>query len=407
MGLYASLRRVTGFAARPEQDPMGDRIALAVERDQGFVDDTWQIVPRPLTLDMALSVPAVRRGLNLIAGTIGGLPLVRWRGVTRLDAGYLDQPEAFRPYSVTMAATIRDLLTRRYAWWRVAARDWTGFPSSVIRLDPEYVSVQHVWGTDEVMSQQAQYKGVPVSPGDLICFEGPDEGLLFHGRAEILTALALEAAASRYAAPEMPTGVLQQNGSYGLTEPEIDALLDRWERSRRRHATAYLNEGVQYLPVVRSTAAEMQLVEAREECALQIARLLGLPPRYMAVTSGDSMTYSTLESERRDLVDLTLSPYINAVQGRLSMADRNGTPRGQEVKFSLHAFTRGEPLERAQRYNLLIPLGVMDAKEARLEEDLPGAITQLPPKELPELGPSQIPPQRPEIVPADQQGAIA
>jgi HK97 family phage portal protein len=349
--------------------------------------------PFTLTRQVALQVPAVRRGVNLLAGAIGSLPLVRWRDRMQIPGGQLlEQPEEYRPYCRTIAATVRDLILNQYAWWLVVQRDrTTGFPARIVRLEPEYVSVQHQYGTDQIDSQFATYKGRPVEPGDLICFEGPDEGLLVHGREAIMTALALESAAQRYASPEVPTGVLRQEGQYGLTDPEVDALLDRWESSRRNRATAYLNAGVSYTSV-QSSATDLQLVEAREESALQICRHLGIPPRYLAVSSGDSMTYSTIESERRDLVELTLAPLLNSIEQRLSMSDANGSARGQSVRFSLDDFLRGVPLERAQRYSALIPLGVMTADEARTVEDLDGP-APLPPA-LPE-NPSPAAPTTP------------
>ncbi|MCF2526941.1 phage portal protein [Yinghuangia soli] len=381
--------------------PLDQLITRAIEAGPPGADDAWSAfaggaVPRAL----ALQVPAVRRAVSLIGNTIGTLPLVRWRGTDQLDGTpFLDQPEGFRCRYNTMAATVGDLVLHRYAWWRVLRRDYLGWPLEVVRLEPEYVSVQRLFGTDEVERVYATYRGREVPPDDLICFEGPDEGLLQLGRGEILTALALEAAANRYASPTMPTGVLKQRGQYGLTDDEIDALLTKWETSRRARTTAYLNEGIEYDPVAASPA-ELQLVEGREESAVQIARLCGIPPRYMNVTAGDSMTYSTLESERRDLIELTLTPYMEPITGRLSMSDRNGSPRGVRVGFSLETFGRGAPLDRAQRYATLIPLGVMSVQEARdAEDDLTGAAPR--PRPVPAEPQNEAMPVQPRRV-ADQ-----
>jgi hypothetical protein len=305
----------------------------------GVVYGPYGALPRAL----ALRVPAVRRAANLIAGTISTFPLERWRDTAKLPPGQiLTAPEDYRPYSRTMFAVVRDLLFYPYAWLQVTERDYYGFPKRVRWLDPEYVSFERRFGTAEVSEVFAFYQSREIPMGDLICFEGPDEGLLVYGREAILTALMAEAAAKRYASPEIPTGYLKQEGNYTLEKGEIRELLAEWQKSRLEFATGYLNAGVDYKSV-QSTAADLQLVEAREECALQISRHTGLPARYMFVKSGDSMTYSNIAEERRDLVDLCLSPFMASITGRLSMPDRNGSPFGQSVKFSSDAFVLGVP----------------------------------------------------------------
>jgi hypothetical protein len=336
-------------------------------------------LPGMIAEDVALSIPAVRRGVNVIAGAICTFALDRWRGDLKIDPGsFLEFPENYRPYPRTMFDTARSLVLYPYAWWQVVERNRAGFPSRVRWLDPAYVSFSHVFGTAEFESEYAFYKAKRVPVGDLICFEGLDQGLLCYGRTTILTALALEMAANRYASPEIPTGYLKQEGMYEITEGESDDLLDRWERSRRRRNTAYLNAGLSYNSV-QSTAAELQLVEGREQSARQVARLLNIPFRYMGVDSGNSMTYSNIASERADFVDLCLAPYMAAITGRLSMPDRNGSPRGQRVQFDLDAFLRGAPADRVARSKTLVELGVMTRDEARALEGLPGPAPALQP----------------------------
>jgi phage portal protein BeeE len=46
------------------------------------------------------------------------------------------------------------------------------------------------------------------------------------------------------------------------------------------------------------------------------------------------------------------------------------TVRGQYVSFDLDDFLRGNPLERAEIYSKLIPLGVMTVDEVRRDEEM-------------------------------------
>lgn len=320
-------------------------------------------MPRPL----AKTVPAVRRGLSVISGAVASMPLTRRRGLDVLPAGQLlEQPEVDRPYVNTMIDTVEDLACGQYAWWLVVAREYTGFPARVVRLEPEYVQVETEPGTDEVLRTYATYRGSPVPVEDLIRFEGPDAGLLVYGADTIATALSLEASARRYSEPEVPTGVIESTSDYQLNETEVDAFLLRWETARRARNTAFL-QNAKYAPVF-STPEQMQMVQSREENALQIARHLNLPPRYVSTASGDSNTYTNVTAERRELVELSLQPYMSAIEQRLSMSDRNGSPRGQTVRFDLDAFLRPTPQERAEIYSKTIPLGVTTVQEARENE---------------------------------------
>lgn len=320
-------------------------------------------MPRPI----AKTVPAVRRGLSVISGSVASMPLTRRRGLELLPAGtLLEQPEINRPYVNTMINTVEDLACGQFAWWLVVEREFTGFPSRVVRLEPEYVQVETEPGTDEVVRTFATYRGSPVKVEDLIRFEGPDEGLLVFGADTIATALSLEASARRYSEPEVPTGVIESESEYQMEQDEIDKFLLGWEQARRARNTAFL-QNAKYNPVF-STPEQMQMVQSREENALQVSRHLNLPPRYVSTASGDSQTYTNVTAERRELVELSLQPYMSAIEQRLSMSDRNGSPRGQVVRFDVDAFLRPTPQERADIYQKLVPLGVTTVNEARENE---------------------------------------
>lgn len=330
-------------------------------------------IPRKL----AKTVPAVRRGLAVTCGAIASMPLVRRRGLDIIPRGpLLEQPEAHRAYVNTIIDTVEDLVCGQYAWWLVLARDYTGYPAQCVRLEPEYVQVEHEPGTDEVVRTYATYRGSEVPAGDLIRFEGPDEGLLVFGAEAIVTALSLEASSRRYSEPEVPTGVIESTSDYQLQADEVDDLLAKWERDRRMRNTAFL-QNAKYNPIF-STPEQMQLVQSREENALQIARHLNLPPRYVSTASGDSNTYTNVTAERRELVELSLQPYMSAIEQRLSMPDRNGSPRGQTIRFDVDAFLRPTPQERAEIYGTLVPLGVTTVAEAREQERGTAAPTTAP-----------------------------
>ena len=113
--------------------------------------------------------------------------------------------------------------------------------------------------------------------------------------------------------------------------------------------------------------AKLQLNEARQYVALELCRAAGLPA-WFASAEQTSMTYSNAISERRSLVDFSLRPVLTAIEQRLSMPDFVGA--GNEIRYDLDDFLRGNPLERAQVYEILNRIGAMSADEIREEEDM-------------------------------------
>jgi HK97 family phage portal protein len=112
----------------------------------------------------------------------------------------------------------------------------------------------------------------------------------------------------------------------------------------------------------------MALVEARMATAQELARAAGIPPWYLGVDAGSSMTYQNVGNSRRDLLDFALMPYIVSIEQRLSLSDI--LVQREQVKFDLTDFLRSSPIERAQLYQALVPLGILTPDEVRRLEDL-------------------------------------
>jgi HK97 family phage portal protein len=339
-----------------------------------------------LTKTLAMKVPAVRRAVRVLADAVASMPLTAWRGLQPVPtSSFLRQPEDWRPLAATLRETVTDLIFHSEAWWKVQARDFTGHPLVAVRLDPAYVTVTRVPGSSEIERIYATYKGYPVEPADLMRFDGPDEGVLKLGTVEIWTALRLELAAQTYADPEVPSGYLTNTGEYRLTPDERTAILAEWRAARRRGSTAFFDANLSY-EFIQAMPDQLQLVQGREESAAQIARLMNIPPHYVGAKSGSSMTYSTVAAQRRDLVDLSLAPYIQAIDGRLSMSDRNGSPLGQTVRLDRSDLLRSDAREDAEIGEILIRSGQSTVNEQRARRGLPPLSTPAPASTAPDAG---------------------
>jgi phage portal protein BeeE len=113
--------------------------------------------------------------------------------------------------------------------------------------------------------------------------------------------------------------------------------------------------------------AKLQLNEARQYVALELARACNLPA-YFVSAEATSMTYSNAISERRSLIDFSMKPILTAIEQRLSMPDFISSTT--EIRFSLDEFLRSDALQRAQVYEILNRIGAMSVEQIREEEDL-------------------------------------
>lgn len=346
-----------------------------------------------VTREQAMSIPAVRRGRAIIAGTIGTLPLIALRQsqgvdgqlvpdapVQRVRRSLLEQPDPAVTRQFTLTWTVDDLIFYGVSWWRVLARDAQGYPSNGERIARSRITLdQH--------RRQALIDGVPVANRDIVRIDGPDEGLLAVARAgganPLLTALKLEAAAQRYADLDVPVGVLRDTGTVPgkeLTDDEIDELLEAWESARRRRRTGYVGRSLEY-QATQFNAEQLQLTQARQHAAAEIARLLNLEAAALNAPGATGMTYTNTEATRRGRID-SLAPYLEAIAQRLSLGD--ATPRGQRVAFDTQGYIRGDESERVTQATAAAGRPVLTVSEARdryfdlppapeLEQDPPAA----------------------------------
>ena len=319
----------------------------------------------------ALSVPACARGRNIIVGTAASLELhvKRKFDETRVEPTptIISQPDKNMPTAVVYGMTAENLLFHGVAYWQIKEIDpATGRPSQIRWIDAPRVS-QVLDSTGEiVIGYQLEAQRLPDNGiGSLIQFTGIDpDGVLNRGGRTLRTAAALERAVFNYAETPTPSVVLKAN--VPMDANKATAILNAWKQARQTKGTAFLSDNVD-MQSVGFNAADLQLTEAREYLAKEIARLMNIPAYYLDAST-NTMTYSNVTAERRALLDFSLRPLLTAIEQRLSMDDI--TVSTQYVEYDLDDFLRGNPLERADVYSKLIPLGVLTVEEAREEEDL-------------------------------------
>ena len=324
------------------------------------------------TRQEAMEVPSVARARSIICGTAASLPL---RSFNKINGAQIDgrtilsQPDPALPTAVVMSWTFDDLVFYDVAYWQVLELSpEDNRPTRARRIDPQRVSY-HTEGANNVIINGFWVDGmqVPMSGvGSLIVFYGLGTGgILTRAGRTIKTALDLEKAVSRMAEEPNPAMYIKNSG-VDLPASQVSALLSNWKAARAQRSTAYLSGNLE-VGTFGFDASQMELSANRMNTATEIARLMNIPAWYLNAESTSS-TYSNTLQERRSLIDLSLMPFLIAVEQRLSMDDI--TPSTQRVRFEIEEYLRGTALERIEVTGRMLELGLIDINEARQMEGL-------------------------------------
>lgn len=318
----------------------------------------------------AMSVPSVSRAKGIICSTVASLPkeqYVKSTGAHLEPNRCINQPDARIPGAVVYSWLSFDIWARGagygiinslYADGRI--QDW-----SYVAYDR--VSPQFNNNMTEITGYMVDGKPVPLSGvGSIIYFPGLDEGFFNRAGRTIRACMYMERAVEKYAKTPVPATILKSTGA-NLTAERIKTLVSSFNRSRQDgDSTAFLNADID-LQVLGFDPSKLQLAEARQYIALEIARAAGIPAYFLSAEP-NSMTYSNAISERKSLVDFSLRPVLIAIEQRLSQPDF--VPAGTVIRHDLDDFLRGDPLQRAQVYEILNRIGAMSVEQIQEEEDL-------------------------------------
>jgi phage portal protein BeeE len=122
-----------------------------------------------------------------------------------------------------------------------------------------------------------------------------------------------------------------------MSSDELGEQSAKWNQARLTNTTAALNKYLRYEPIA-SDPERMQLVAARTYQALEMARLVDVPPYLVGAPAGTGMTYQNAEQARSDLIDFGALPYIGCIEQTLGGPDV--VPRGNAIRLDTNAWLR-------------------------------------------------------------------
>jgi len=289
----------------------------------------------------AMSLATVSRSRDLLASVISCMPLQMYgemfdnvtgemEQIDLAPRSWLRQPDPGVTYNFLMAWTLDDLLFYGRAFWAITARTQDGFPSAFTRLPAGSISTNDQAGPVFFgPSNEIYFAGQQLPTADVVQFLSPIQGIIYSSAQTIATALKVEESRYNMARTSLPSGILKQTGGEPLSATELADIGAAFNQARLSSQTAVLNEFLSYEPS-NATPDKMLMIESAQYSALDLARLCGVPPYLVGVSTG-AYAYTSSEQSRADLYIFGVKPYADCIASTLSM--NNVLPRGTYVKF--------------------------------------------------------------------------
>ena len=326
------------------------------------------IIPR-LSRKDAMSVPSIARARNLLCGTTASIPLEYYKtstGEVIAPPRWIKQLSKSQPSFITLSWIVDSLLFYGVSYLLVTDRySEDGRPANF-----EWVANTRVTFTTDLYNihvTQYYIDASPVDMNDIVTIQGFDEGVLERGGRTIQSAIDVERAAGVNSANPQPAGYLRNNGA-DLPPNEVQGLLSAWKRGAQSNSTRYLTSTLEYNAVAFSPR-DMMYQDAIRSLSTQIARLTNIPAYLLSSEDNQSMTYSNVQDERKQFYALSIEPYIQAIQSRLSMDDISTA--GHEVRFAVSdTFLKQDPLTELAVIEKMLSLGLISTEQAMEMTDL-------------------------------------
>jgi HK97 family phage portal protein len=318
--------------------------------------------------ETALGVPAIFRGVTLIADAIGALPLHSYRNgkLVKPTPQILVRPNPPETRMETISAMAASLIMHGNYIAVLGEPGANGLPDSFYPVSPDRVHVQRergriIYKIDDRTYDQSEILHIKnfSMPGSVV-----GVGLLATQKQGIGKSIAINEYAARYFdGGVVPTAVLK-SANPDLTQEEADAMKSSWMSmySGRNRAPVVMNSSTEF-QVLSNNAQESQLLESQVNDLTTASNMLGLPAYYLGSPNA-SRTYSNVEQENLQLVRWSIQPIAQRIEEALS----DLLVRGQQAKFNYDSLLRTDTLSRYQAHAIAIGSGFLTVDEVRAME---------------------------------------
>ena len=366
------------------EPPVEERAITAIEGYWPDVSDGPTALGH-VSVSRAMALPAVFACIRILADTIASLPPVLYYQPTP-NAIPQRQPTPSLFANPSIHGSLFDWLHRGTASMGsngdaiglITARDYYGYPTMIEWLNPEQVATQDgkLYGPGSFMNPLWWWYGRPIDPKDLVhipWFTMPwrVRGLSPIGAFQLACNVgigAMEYSMNWYQNGGVPPGTFQ-NTERTFDQTDADKITSRLvARMQSRKPLVYGKDWV-YSPIAIKPH-EAEFIQTMQLTATHIAHIYGVNPEDVGGTTGDSLTYSTVELNNIKLLTRTIRPWIV----RWEQALTSCFPRGYYVKFDTSEMLRLDAKTRASIDQISLgfnPPAWKEVDEVRAGYDLP------------------------------------
>jgi hypothetical protein len=292
--------------------------------------DIFGLETQWITRAEALTIPAVFKARAVLLSLIADKVLYALRNGVRVEPQpvWLSwTPGQLSPWQ-RMANTVDDLVFYGWSLWS-RENGSRGEILSATRIPFEFWTFD-ANGNILVRADDGEFK--PVDPATIILIPGPSAGLLEYATRTLRGAARLETSWANRAASPIPAIDLHETVMSGITETEAQDVVNQWAAARQdpNGATAFTPYNIEARAL--GNVSPDLFIEGRNATRIDVANFFNLPAQLLdGSLSTASLTYSTQEGRRNDVLDYGLPYWIRPIESRLSQDDV--VPRGQSVGF--------------------------------------------------------------------------
>ncbi len=321
------------------------------------------------------SIPSVYRGAQILADTVGSLPLQliddKTKKVKKFQPRLLTDPDPSETYHDTLSSIMYSLIFTGNAFLHPVTRTERGEVTSLFVMDPAEVTVEwdkrklyrlYSWrDQDLAVDEEIVHIAINRYPGALMGV-GP-----FTAARLSLNGIKAENNYAKKLFEDEATPSMAINVPQPLTKDEASVLLAQWEESHKNRKRPAIMSGGSTIEQISLNPIDAEFLESRKFSVQEIARMLGLPSSYLNAESDASLTYSTVETQNRMFLTATLNPtYLEKIGGAFSRM----LSLGEAAQFDVSALLRADQGSRFEAHAVALAAGFMTVNEVRAVEGL-------------------------------------
>jgi len=326
----------------------------------------------------AMQIISVYACVSLIADAVSTLPLYAYQRVggnrRPVDPApaLIAQPFAEITRQDWLTQVMTSLLLRGNSYSQVAERDRLGYPTQLVPLHPDQVSVRR----SPAGQREYRVNGTPTPSGEIVHIPGimlPGALVGVNPIEMARTSLSLAKQAEAYGE------AFFRNSAQASVVIEVPGSLDEDEtlEMARAWSAAHQGVGLSHLPAVVTGGAKVtqisinpddaQFLETRNLSRLEIAMLFRVPPHKLGDTDRTTSWGTGIEQQEIAWVTDTLRSWLSRIEGAITPL----LPEDIFARFNLAGRLRGDTLQRFQAYTMARMGGWSNIDEIREKEDEP------------------------------------